>query len=125
MSSRPQFDPYPVIKNGDMSQASLTSDITIIRKLSLLSYGVSWSGTSPVGSIVVEVSNDYAINSDGSVQHAGTWNDLPLSAPTTVSGNTGMGFIDIFATSAFAIRLKYIKGSGTGTLQVTACGKVA
>lgn len=124
MSSRPQFDPSPVLTNGDMS-TDLISLPTIIRKLSLISYSVVWTGASPVGSITVEVSNDYEMNVDGSVRNAGTWNELPLSAPCPVTGNSDNGFIDIFATSAFASRVRYNRGSGTGTINIVATGKVA
>lgn len=125
MSSRTQLNPHPVITNGDMSRATITSEVTIIQKLSLASYGVSWAGSSPVGTITVEVSNDYALNPDGSVKTAGTWNQLPLSATAAVTGNTGNGFIDIDAQAGYALRLVYTKASGTGSLQATVVGKVA
>ena len=125
MSSRTQLSPHSVITNGDMSAASITSEVTIIQKLSLASYGVSWTGTSPVGVITVQVSNDYSQNADGSVKNAGTWNTLNLSATANVSGNTGNGFIDIDSIAGYAIRLIYTKTSGTGTLQAIVSGKVA
>lgn len=131
MSSRPQFNPAPVITNGDMSQASLTSLITIIQKLSMVSYSVSWAGSSPVGSIAVQVSNDYSQNMAGQVSNPGTWNTLTFNlngSPVTslpVSGNTGVGFADIDQTAAYAIRLVYTKVSGTGTLQATVNAKVS
>lgn len=124
MSSRPQLQPHPVIVNGDMS-GDLVSDVTIIQKLSQISYAVSWAGTTPVGVISVQVSNDYSQNADGTVRNAGTWNTLVLSAPTNVSGNTGNGFIDITATAAYAIRLIYTATSGVGLLQATINAKVA
>jgi hypothetical protein len=124
MSSRPQFTPYPVISSGSMG-ASIVSAVTIIQKLSMLSYSLSWTGTSPVGVISVEVSNDYSQNGDGTVNNAGTWNTLPLSDPCAVSGNTGTGFIDIDAQAGYALRLRYTRTSGTGTLSATAAGKVA
>lgn len=124
MSSRPQFNPYSVITNGDMS-GSLTSVVTIIQKLSMVSYSVSWAGTAPVGVITVQVSNDYSQNADGSVKNSGTWNTLVLSDDTPVSGATGVGFIDIDQTAAFAIRLVYTRTSGTGTLQATVNAKVS
>lgn len=130
MSSRPVFPPYQVITSGAMS-GNLTSKVTILTNLSMLSYGLSWAGTAPVGAVSVEVSNDYSTNSDGSVKNAGTWNTLTLtvsSLPTTsvpISGNTGNGFIDVDITAAYAIRLIYTRSSGTGALTVTACGKVA
>lgn len=91
----------------------------------MVSYSVSWSGTSPVGAVTIQVSNDYAQNVDGSVAVAGTWNTLTLSSATNVSGNTGNGFIDIDAIAAYAIRLIYTKTSGVGTFQAIINGKVA
>lgn len=124
MSSRPQLSPYPVITNGDMS-AGIVSKITIIDKLSLVSYGVSWVGTSPLGTMSVEVSNDYSQNSDGSVKNAGTWTTLPLDASTPVAANVDHGFIDITLQSGYAMRLRYNFTSGTGLLQATLASKVA
>lgn len=124
MSSRPQLSPYPVITNGDMS-GNLVSKITIIDKLSLISYAISWSGAAPVGDISVEVSNDYSQNADGSVKNAGLWNTLPLSALTPVSGNVDNGFIDIELQGGYAMRLRYTRTSGTGTMQAVLSAKVA
>jgi hypothetical protein len=124
-SSRPQAGPFQVITNGNMASATITSTATIIQKLSMVSYDVSWVGTSPVGTITVEVSNTYRENPDGSIKVAGNWTSVSLSASGAVSGNTGNGFLDIEATGAYAMRLKYTKTSGTGTLQATMCAKVA
>lgn len=124
MSSRPQIPSYQVIKDGDMS-GNITSKITIIDKLSMLSYSYSWSGTSPVGTIIVEVSNDYSENPDGSTRNAGTWTTLTLSSPTNVSGNTGTGFIDVTQTGAYAIRTSYMFTSGVGMLQAWINAKVS
>ncbi len=114
-----------------MSTATLTSLVTIIQNISMLSYAVSWSGSTPVGTITVEVSNDYSQNVNGSVRNAGTWTALTFSVSGStasslpVSGNTGTGFIDIDQLGAYAVRLKYTKVSGTGTLQSVINGKVA
>lgn len=124
MSTRPMIGPYPVITNGDMS-GNLTSLITIIKSLSLVSYSLTWSGTAPVGNISVQVSNDYSITSNGEVNNPGTWNTLPLSASTAVTGNNGMGFIDIDANAGYALRVVYTKVSGIGSLNVIVAGKVS
>ena len=124
MSSRPQFSPHSVITDGSMA-ADIISEVTIIQKLSLVSYACEWSGTAPSGTVTVEVSNDYTQNQDGTVRNAGTWNELPLSAPTGVTGNSGEGFIDIYATGGYAMRLRYNRGSGTGTFNCIVSGKVA
>ncbi len=125
MSSRPQFTPYSVITSGDMSQATITSLPTIIQKLSMISYDVSWSGTSPVGALTIQCSNTYSQNADGTVRTAGNWNTMTLNTPANVSGNSGTGFIDVDATGAYAIRLVYTKTSGTGTINAVINAKVS
>lgn len=125
MSSRPQFNPYSVITNGDMS-GSLTSAVTIIQKLSMLSYDIAWSaGSTPVGVITVQVSNTYTQDGSGVVVNAGNWSTLVLSSPLNVSGNSGTLFVDIDQIGAYAMRLVYTRTSGSGTLNVTIAGKVA
>lgn len=131
MSTRTNLRPQPVITAGDMSQTTITSSPTVLQSLTRASYAVSWSGLTPVGTLAVQVSNDYSLNPDGSTNNAGTWNTLTLELNGTfvtsipVTGNTGNGFIDIDGTAAYAIRLVYTKGSGTGTLTATVMGKVS
>lgn len=111
---------------------SITGVPSIIGNASMMSYGFSWSGASPVGAVSIQVSNDYKISPDGrTVLNAGTWNTLTfLSAGSqvssfAVSGNSGNGFVDIFQTGAYAIRPVYTRTSGTGTLQAVFNGKAA
>ncbi len=125
MSSRPQFDPHSVITNVSMG-ASITSEVTIVNKLSMISYDISWTGGStPIGVMSVQVSNTYSKNANGSVRDAGNWTTLTLSSTTNVSGNTGNGFIDVDATGAYAIRLVYTRSSGSGVMHATISAKVA
>ncbi len=123
MSSRPLLKPQSVITNGSMA-GSLTSLVTIINQISIISYAVSWAGSTPVGTMSVQVSDDYSQNGDGTVRNSGTWNTLPINT-MNVSGNTGNGFIDIYVTGAYAIRLLYTRSSGTGTMNATISGKVS
>lgn len=123
MSSRPMLAPQVVITAGDMSQATVTSIPTIVQNTSMLSYDCSWSGSSPVGAITIQVSNTYSQNADGTVKNAGNWTTLTLSNTVPVSGNTGGAFIDVDATAAYAVRLVYTKASGTGTISATIAGK--
>jgi hypothetical protein len=132
LAYRPEISPYPVITNGDMSLTSITSKVTIVQKISMFSYSYSWVGSSPVGTLSVQVSDDYELSANGlTTINTGTWNTLTLNVggtPSTtiaVSGNTGNGFVDIFQTGAYAVRTVYTKGSGTGTLQAIISGKVA
>lgn len=124
MASRPLVPSYPVIINGVMT-GTITSLVSNIQMLSLMSYSLSWSGASPVGSVSVQVSNDYKQDASGVVVNAGTWNTLPLSSSTAVSGNTGTGFIDITENAGYAMRLVYNFVSGTGTLQAVFNAKVS
>lgn len=131
MSSRPQFNPYPVI-NAQSMATNITSTPTIIQKLSMPAYSYSWTGSTPVGTVSIEVSNDYAQNADGSVKTAGTWTPIYFqlngaanvnSAPIT--GNTGTGFIDVPINGAYAIRTVYHAASGTGTITAIISAKVS
>lgn len=124
MSSRPILAPFNVVTNGSMA-TQIISIVTVIQNLSLVSYACSWTGASPVGTVTVQVSNDYSQNGAGQVLNPGTWNTLPLSAPTGVSGNTGNGFIDIDANAGYALRFVYTPASGTGTMNVVIDAKVA
>lgn len=130
MSTRTRIGPYPVIIAGDMS-GNLTSKVTILQSISEFSYALNWSGTSPVGTVSVQFSNDYVLAPDGqTVLNAGTWTAAAISvngsSATTapVSGNTGTGFIDA-SSSAYAVRLIYTAGSGTGSLNTVILGKVS
>ena len=122
MSSRPLKKPTAVIKNGDMS-ADIISDVSIISNISMIGYSYSWSGASPVGTITVEISNDYTKDAEGVVANPGTWTQIYFSLNGTtansapVAGIPGTGFIDIDTMSAYAIRTVYHAVSGSGTLQ--------
>lgn len=124
MSIRPQSNPEVVI-NAQSMASSITSKASIISKLSMVNYAVTWSGTSPVGVVTIQASNDYSLNADGTVNNVGTWNTLPLSATCNVSGNTGSGMVDIDQLAAHAVRLVYTAGSGVGTMTAIYTAKVA
>jgi hypothetical protein len=137
MSSRTNLRPQIVIpaalatpaNTGSMA-ANIASQPTIMQSLSMVSYGLSWTGTSPVGTASIQFSNDYSLNPNGTVNNAGTWNTVTIGlngSPVSsipITGNTGSAFIDIESTGAYACRLLYTYSSGTGTLTVTANGKV-
>lgn len=95
---------------------------TILQSLTRVAYSFNWSGTSPVGTVNFQFSNDYALNANGTVQNAGTWTTGPGTFALT--GNAGNGFIDI-VTGAYAIRCVYTKTSGTGNLTSYVNAKVS
>lgn len=90
----------------------------------MISYDISWTG-APVGSFVVQVSNTFTQNADGTVRNVGNWDTLPLSAPAAITSSPGNGAIDIDATGFYAIRLVYNPTSGTGVLNAFIAGKVS
>jgi hypothetical protein len=95
----------------------------------MVNYQVTWTGTSPVGTLAVEASNDCVVDSQGGVS-GGTWNPVPLDlagvsvTSIPISGNSGKGMIDLDGIGAYAVRLVYDATSGTGTLNATVVGKV-
>lgn len=131
MSSRPLLRPEQVLIDGDMSDAELLSLPSIIQMISQVSYAVSWEGSTPIGVINIQVSNDYSTNPDGSVKNEGIWTNLVLSINGSliedipVTGDSSNGFINISNIAAYAIRLRYGKTSGTGLLQATISAKVS
>lgn len=138
MSTRTSLRPAQVIPspqgspaNGNSMAANITSAPTVLQSISQVCYSLSWTGTSPVGTVSVQASNDYSLDPNGQVNNAGTWNTMTLqyngSAVTTipVSGNSGNGLIDITDTAAYAVRLVYTASSGTGSLIAIVSGKVS
>lgn len=124
MSSRPLMGPFQVITNGNMASPSITSHVTIVQMMTMISYDISWAGSSPVGLIVAQISNTYSENADGTVRNAGNWTNIPLTL-AAVTGNTGVGFIEVPDNTSYAIRLQYTATSGTGTMQAFVKGKVS
>lgn len=110
--------------------ANITSDPTVLQSLSNIGYEVTWTGTSPVGTLQLQISNSFALNADGSVRTAGTWNPVPLAVggsevtSISITGNTGKGFIDVTINAGYASRLVYTRDSGTGTMTAIVTGKV-
>jgi len=123
VSSRPLSRPRKVITNGDMSQSTIISEVTVASNLSLISYDISWAGSSPVGVIAIQVSNTYSQNADGSQRDAGNWTTVPL-ANANISGASGNGILEYQLAGTYAVRLLYTKTSGSGLLQATVNGKV-
>jgi hypothetical protein len=114
---------------------NITSAVSVLQSITLGSYTFSWSGTSPIGTISLEGSDDYSVLATGAVNNAGTWTVLPLlvsinggsiasAQSAAVTGNSGTGFIE-WSTGAYALRVVYTATSGTGTISGIYTGKVA
>lgn len=139
MSTRPGIGPQTVIpnkygspSNGSSMATNITSAISLLKDISLPAYTYSWTGTSPVGTLAVQVSNDYSQDGQGNVLNAGTWNPIyfqlngsSIVNSVPVTGNTGIGAIDVPITGFYAIRTVYTATSGTGTLTAIINAKVS
>lgn len=131
MSTRTRIAPHRVI-NAQSMAASITSEVTILQSMTGFMYQASWSGTSPVGTLSVQVSNDYSKYAGGSVDNPGTWTTIALqlddgtiATSVPVSGNTGSDVINVSGMYGNAVRLVYTFGSGVGTMSAYISGKVA
>ncbi len=109
--------------NGNSMATNITSSPFILGEQAGCSFSFSWIGSTPIGVISVQASNDYSATAiTGRPANAGTWNTLTLnyngSAVTSipVTGNTGNGLIDVTITAVYAIRVVYTATSGTGNL---------
>lgn len=123
MSSRPSGLPFSCVTNASMA-ADVIGIPQIIPLQPITGYEVNWTGT-PTGTFTVEVSNSYAINADGSVKNAGSWNALPLSPVISPAGAPGTGFINLTGLAGYAVRLHYVRTAGVGTLNALSISKVA
>ncbi len=131
MAQRTTLRPYPVFSAVSMA-TDQTSEATILQSISGVAYTLAWSGTSPIGTIAVQGSNDYSLHPDGTEKSAGTWVPIYISvngtspaASAAITGNTGSALIEILKTTVYAIRLFYDATSGVGSLTATVNGRVA
>ena len=111
MSRKNQLNKFQTINNGDMSQSSITSSVTNIQYLDSIGIQLQWTG-SPVGSLAIQLSADYAQDAQGNVTNSGNW--TTMQSISTTGGSPV--YVDITETSSPFIRVVYTKTSGTGTL---------
>jgi hypothetical protein len=116
------LEPHVSVSAGDMSLATITSDVTCIKFLDNLGIQLSWTG-SPVGTFDVQVSNDYSDGKGASKANAGTWSSLGLNPPVSASGSAADAYLQLQQICAPYIRVVYTKTSGTGSLTVVISGK--
>lgn len=96
---------YKMIDAGDMS-GNIVSETVNVQNMDLAGIHVSWSGSSPVGTITVQARNGAA----------DSWYDLTFPAPISVSGNTGDHQIVLASLPFTDIQLTYTASSGSGDL---------
>jgi hypothetical protein len=99
-----------IVSSGDMS-GNITGSTTYIGALLIGSLAISWTGSTPVGNIAVQISND------GSV-----WVTQSIVPTGGADGQTIFNLSDI---GYLYIRVNYTRTSGSGTLSASITGKVA
>jgi len=104
------FSPDPTDLSTDQ-----TSQYTNIQFLDNVGITVLWTGTSPVGQITVQGSND----PNNGVTAPTNWVDLDFGSTINISGNSGGHLININQRSFGWIRMIYTAVSGTGTMSAT------
>ena len=103
---------YKMFDQEDIS-TSATSSITSVINQDKASISVSWSGTSPVGTLTVEARN----GKDESFY------TLEFGAPIPISGNTGDHQLILSEMPFTDIRIQYTSTSGTGTMDAIITSK--
>lgn len=106
-----------MFENEDIS-SNAQSDQTSVHNLDKASIHVTWTGTSPIGVLKVEATNDSPENPSA------VWREVSFGSTIDISGNSGSHDL-IFNEIPFnAIRLVYTATSGTGTLTAALSAKV-
>ncbi len=104
-----------IISSGAMDTGDLSSDWIDTSNLQSGSFSFVWSaGSSPVGTVVVDISNNDT-KSDST--------ELTLSATLSVSGASGAHIANLDVIPCRFVRLRYKGTSGTATANVWFAGK--
>ena len=107
---------YKIMEEADLS-GNIESSVTNVINLDSGSIHIIWTGSSPVGTITVEATNDDPESSSAQ------YRELGLGSAISISGNSGEHDI-VFTYLPFrAIRLIYTRSSGTGSISATLSAK--
>lgn len=117
-----RFTEVKILTNADMSQASIHSNGVQLQQGVNLSIQAVWTG-APVGTLIVQVSDDIVAPSPGADPAANVVNwSKYTGSDATVNGAGDIMWVD--RNSGYQwIRILYAKISGTGTLNATFSGK--
>jgi hypothetical protein len=99
---------------------NITGQETAITGIDSLFLYVEWTGTDPVGELVVEF---LKTPSEKSSSGLAEWVAIDFGATIAISGNSGSHTIVFSELPFLRIRPRYIATSGTGNLTVTTLGK--
>lgn len=112
---------FQIVTNGSMG-GDITSAVTNIQYQDNIGIQLVFTGT-PTGTFFVDLSINYYQDQNGNVINAGTWTPMSFSTAPAAAGSASDIYLDLNPLSSPWIRTRYVRGSGTGTLNAYLCGK--
>lgn len=104
---------FKMVDSADLS-GNFTSETVNTINLDKASIHLSWSGTSPVGTVSVEARNG----------ENDSWYELDMGSAISISGNSGDHQLNFLELPFTEIRLQYTSTSGTGSIDGYISAKV-
>lgn len=110
MGRKSVLEPYDIITSGDLS-GNITSAETTVKNLDAFSFETSWTGVGVDGVLVVE-----GFKKQG-------WQEIPVGTVTMV-GTSGADTIAVLENTWQKVRVRFVRTSGMGTLNICINGLV-
>lgn len=120
MAKKSVIQPFKAIDAGDMA-GDILGEFTCVKNQDNMSYQVKWSGTAPLGEILVEVTNDDLDNLNNIP--TAQWTELDFGTPINIAANSGDHLLNINQNPGAYIRIRYARTSGDGSLTCTLVSK--
>lgn len=113
MSRKNVVDAFDMIVDGDMSANITQSTFTDVRFLDNANIRVTWdAGGTPVGTLVIQAKQV----KQGRPEEAADWFDVDFNTTIVIDNTATEHQIHLTQLPFTHIRVKYIRTSGTGTL---------
>ena len=111
MAGKSILKPYKIV-NAETMGGSVTSGAIPIDRLDNVGIQLQWTGT-PTGDFYV----------DGRVHDDAPWTELTLSTAVAAAGSASDALINLSGVPYQDLRLRYVRTSGTGSLNAWATAK--
>lgn len=118
-STKKLIVPFRLIDAGDISGSITGSQVNCAHQDGGIAY-IAWTGTSPIGEVQFEFLELDAAHNTAKTDE---WKQVDFGSTISVSGNTGSHQIVFTSLPFFALRPKYVRTSGIGSLSVTFAAK--
>lgn len=126
MSGRKGFlNNFKIVSAGDMSQATVASSVINAQGLDNIGIQTNILSGTPTGTFDVQVSADHKTDELGNVLVVGNWISIGSAFQAAITaGSPANVYFDLNQLSSMYVRLLYTRGSGTGTFDAFAVGKM-